>query len=131
MDKNAFFSRRGPASNSIILLTQPHIMAPVLAVASDSVADACCAGIGQVYHTPYCHKHPPRFPELLQEMLGGSYTVRSFSRIGACVRHECTNAPPYRETEKYRNLLTSGAKEVLVLLGGNDAKESDWAGSDA
>lgn len=67
------------------------------------------------------------WPARLGALLGPDYDVQNFGRSGKTVLP--TNKE-YAASSWYRNALKSGAELAIIGLGTNDAKDTNWVGSD-
>lgn len=64
------------------------------------------------------------YPSLLQSWLGDQYEVRNFGVNNASARFDSDT--PYIKTKSYKKSLESGPEIILLMLGSNDTKRSNW-----
>ncbi|HEY1113670.1 MAG TPA: GDSL-type esterase/lipase family protein [Chitinophagaceae bacterium] len=83
-----------------------------------------CIGNSVTFGAGLKHRETTSYPAVLQQLLGGKYTVRNFGHSGATLLRKGHN--PYFKTTAFREALTFVPDIAIIHLGLNDTDPRNW-----
>ncbi|MBQ8280743.1 MAG: hypothetical protein IJZ23_12985 [Roseburia sp.] len=87
-----------------------------------------CIGDSITYGHGVTNWATENYPAVLQSLLGEEYFVANYGFIGACVNPN--GDKPYTSQNVYQKSLDLNADIIVLMLGTNDSKASNWTDAD-
>ncbi len=101
-----------------------YILFFLLLIVACTPTKIACVGDSITYGSGIKYRDSLAYPQQMQRMLGEKYKIQNFGVSGATMLKKGNK--PYRNQPEYQQSLDFKPKIIVLLLGTNDSKPTNW-----